>query len=185
MTISVVRESAVIHAPMARLFALSTSIDLVRKTLGMTPMETGVERGLTSGHVVGESRVVWRGWKFGLPTQHHTLITGFTPPQQYVGRVGEHDVTAEAFFQDTQERGRFAFFQHDHHFYEYADARTGAPVTELRDEVRFVLPLGVLGQIAARVLMKPYVAQLCRQRFAMLKGLAEGEGWRPYVVAEG
>jgi hypothetical protein len=61
MTISVVRESAVIHAPMARLFALSTSIDLVRKTLGMTPMETGVERGLTSGHVVGESRVVWRG----------------------------------------------------------------------------------------------------------------------------
>ena len=102
MTISVVRESAVIHAPMARLFALSTSIDLVRKTLGMTPMDTGVERGLTSGHVVGESRVVWRGWKFGLPTQHHTLITGFTPPQKYVGR-------AESFYpMGTANRGGHA-----------------------------------------------------------------------------
>ncbi len=183
MTTLIVRENVTIQAPIERLFQLSTSISLVRKTLGMTPIETGVAGGLTSGNVVANSRVVWRGWKFGLPTQHHTLITGFIPPHEHLSRFEHHDVTAEAFFQDTQERGRFAFFQHDHHFYEFADAATGASMTELRDEVRFALPFGPLGRIAAQVLMKPYIERLCRQRFAMLKELAEGEGWRQVIAA--
>ena len=184
MTPLMVRESVTIQAPIERLFQLSTSLALVRKTLGMVPIETGVAGGLTSGHVVANSRVVWRGWKFGLPTQHHTLITGYIPPHEHLGRFGNHAVIAEAFFQDTQERGRFVFFQHDHFFYEFADTATGAPVTELRDEVRFALPLGPLGRIAARMLMKPYIGRLCRQRFTMLKALAEGEGWRSYVVGQ-
>jgi ligand-binding SRPBCC domain-containing protein len=182
MTPFVVRESILVYAPMDRLFRLSTNLALVRETLGMTAMETGVTGSLTSGHVVAGSRVVWRGWKFGLPTQHHTLITGFTPPHEYVGRLGQHEVTAEAFFQDTQERGRFAFFQHDHHFYELADTPTNTSVTELLDEVRFTLPLGALGRIAARLLLAPYIRKLCRRRFERLKQLAEGEGWRPFVA---
>ena len=177
---NIVRESIRIHAPIDRLFQLSTSLALVQRTLGMQPLDTGVPNGLTSGHIVANSRVVWRGWKFGLPTQHHTLITGYEPPHP----ATDPNLTAQAFFQDTQERGRFVFFQHDHFFYEFADTATGAPVTELRDEVRFALPLGPLGRIAARMLMKPYIGRLCRQRFTMLKALAEGEGWRSYVVGQ-
>ncbi len=179
----IVRESAVIHAPIERLFALSTRIDLVRETLGMTPVNTGVAGGLTSGNVIANSRVVWRGWKFGLPTRHHTLITGFIPPHEHLTRFGHRDITAEAYFQDTQERGRFAFFQHDHHFYEFTDSY-GSPMTELSDEVRFTLPFGPLGQLAARFLLQPYIHRLCRERFARLKALAEGEGWRFFVASQ-
>jgi len=173
-----VRESTLIHAPIGRLFQLSTHLALVQETLGMKPIDTGVAYGITSGNIVANSRVVWRGWKFGLPTQHHTLITGYEPPHPTT--TANH--TAEAFFQDTQERGRFAFFQHDHHFYESPNATTKTPVTELSDEVRFTLPFGPLGALVARVILAPYIRTLCRQRFARLKSLAESEAWRPFVT---
>ncbi|MGA8938324.1 MAG: hypothetical protein WB439_04090 [Acidobacteriaceae bacterium] len=171
-----VRESVLIQAQIERVFHLSTRIELVRETLGMKPVG-----GVTSGHVGSGSRVVWRGWKFGLPTGHHTLITAFIPPHEHLLRVDDHAITTEAFFQDTQERGRFAFFQHDHHFYESNDLATGAPITELREEVRFSLPFGVLGRIAGRLLLVPHVHKLCRQRFARIKSLAEGDDWRPFI----
>ncbi len=145
----------------------------------MTP--TNTPGSLTSGHVVANSRVVWRGWKFGLPTRHHTLITAFIPPHQHLTRIGHHDLTAEAFFQDTQEQGRFACFRHDHHFSEFTGESTGAPITELLDEVLFELPFGPFGRIAARLLLRPYIKRLCRKRFALLKQLAEGEGWRHFA----
>ena len=179
MTPFIVRENTLIHAPIERLFDLSTSLAVVQQTLGMTP--TGAPGTLTSGHIIANSRVVWRGWKFGLPTQHYTLITGFIPPHEHLTRIGHHDLTAEAFFQDTQERGRFAFFQHDHHFAEFAEGSNRAPVTELRDEVRFTLPFGPVGRLAAQLLLAPHIRRLCRKRFALLKELAEGEGWRQFV----
>jgi ligand-binding SRPBCC domain-containing protein len=179
----IVRESALVHAPIERLFQLSTNLSLVRETLGMTAIETGVTGGITSGHVVANSRVAWRGWKFGLPTRHHSLITEFIPPHEHLSGIGHHEITAEAFFQDTQEHGRFAFFQHDHHFSGFVDAAFGVSVTELRDEVKFELPFGPLGRITARLLLQPYIRRRCRQRFALLKELAEGEGWRQFVGA--
>jgi ligand-binding SRPBCC domain-containing protein len=177
----IVRESVFVHAPIERLFQLSTNLSLVQQTLGMTASETDTTGALTSGHVVANSRVVWRGWKFGLPTQHHTLITAFIPPHEHLTRIADRDITAEAFFQDTQEHGRFAFFQHDHHFAQFMDETTRAPITELRDEVHFNLPFGPLGRVTARLLLSPYIRRLCRKRFALLKELAEGKGWRQFV----
>jgi ligand-binding SRPBCC domain-containing protein len=159
-------ESVTVRAPIERCFALSTRIELVQRTLGMRPVA-----GVTSGHVGEGSRVTWSGWKFGLPTRHHTLITAFEPPHS---NASSNRVT---FFQDTQERGRFAFFQHDHFFIEEVD---GERKTVLRDEVRFALPFGVLGRLAATYLLAPHIRKLTRQRFAMIKELAEGEGWREW-----
>lgn len=166
----VVREAIAIHAPIDRCFALSTRVELVRETLGMRPIGA-----VTSGHIEAGSRVIWRGWKFGLPTEHHTLITAFQPPH------ASSDEGSEAFFQDTQERGRFAFFQHDHHFREEQGA--DGVVTLLSDEVRFILPFGVAGRFAATLLLTPHVRKLAQQRFARIKALAEGEGWRAFVEA--
>lgn len=149
----------------------------------MRAVDTGVSGGITTGHVVANSRVVWSGWKFGLPTRHHTLITGFIPPHEHLNRIGQRDVTAEAFFQNTQERGRLAFFQHDHHLAEFTDRPSGTQITELRDEVHFELPFGLLGRMTARLVLKPYIHRQCRKRFVLLKELAEGEGWRPFVGA--
>ncbi|WP_158787179.1 hypothetical protein [Granulicella sp. L46] len=179
----IVRESVLVHAPIDRLFQLSTNLALVSETLAMKAIDTGVSGGVTTGHVAANCRVVWRGWKFGLPTQHHTLITAFIPPHEHLSRIGHHDITAEAFFQDTQERGHFAFFQHDHHFSALVDTASGTPLTELRDEVSFELPFGTLGRLTARLLLIPYIHRQCRKRFGLLKELAEGEGWRPFVDA--
>jgi ligand-binding SRPBCC domain-containing protein len=141
------RATTEINAPIERVFQLSTDIEIVRQTLALAPVE-----GRTTGHVVLGDRVVWSGWKFFLPTTHHTLITAYTDP---------------TFFQDTQEKGRFAFFQHDHHFTPTA---TG---TRLDDEVRFTLPFGPLGAAVAHLVLIPHIRSLLEKRFALLKRLAE------------
>ena len=174
----VVRESVTIHASLARCFALSTRVELVKRTLGMN-----LVGGTTSGHIGPNSRVVWKGWKFGLPTQHHTLITGFSEPHA-AAALGELHAEAAgqpvAWFQDSQERGRFAFFQHDHYFREARDAG-GSPVTVLEDEVRFALPFGPLGALVGKLILGPHILKLARQRFAMIKDLAEGDGWHEWT----
>ncbi len=178
---TIIKESAIIHAPIERAFALSTRVELVQDTLGMKIVDDGAERGVTSGHITEGSRVHWRGWKFGLPTRHHTLITAFVPPHTHFIRVDHHEITKEAYFQDTQERGYFAFFQHDHHFYESHDPATGTTITELDDEVRFALPFGPLGRIAANHLLAPHIRTLTRARFARLKQLAESDQWQKFL----
>ncbi len=154
-----VTDRARIAAPVERVFLLSTSVPVVQMTLGMKPV-TGKGGWRGNGLIVAGDTVDWRGWKFGLPQMHTSVISGY--------KEG-------AFFQDTQLRGRFAAFQHDHHF----AAVDGG--TELWDEVRFALPFGGAGALVAKYLMVPEIARLVRRRFALLKGLAEGEGWRQYV----
>jgi ligand-binding SRPBCC domain-containing protein len=147
-----IRASVFVAAPIERCFLLSTDVGTVRQTLGLRPVE-----GRTEGHVVLGDRVVWRGWKFMLPQIHRTLITGYAYPY---------------FFQDTQEFGRFASFQHDHRFSATGDG------TCLEDEVRFLLPFGPAGRLVARIILIPHVESLLRRRFSLLKQLAETEGWR-------
>lgn len=161
-----------VKAPLERCFALSTNVELVRQTLGMRPVA-----GVMQGHVTAGSRVVWRGWKFGLPTEHHTLITQFAPP--HAGRIG--DVAAQfdgqqvAWFEDSQEQGRFATFRHLHVFRQYRhDVR-------LEDRIEFSLPLGWAGELVGRWIVAPHAQRLIRERFALIRRLAEGEGWREYV----
>jgi len=168
-----IRESITIRAPIERCFALSTRIELVQRVLGMTPVD-----GVTTGHITASSSVHWRGWKFGLPTSHDTLITAFEAP--HVVAVAQQPPNKEAYFQDTQERGRFAFFQHDHFFRE--ELEDGVSCTTLRDVVHFSLSFGALGPLLAKHLLAPHIRKLTRRRFVMLKELAEGEGWREWVT---
>ena len=158
-----VRDSTLIDAPMERCFLLSTSIDLVQRTLGMRPSPK--ESRKSAGMIEAGDQLVWRGWKFGLPAMHETLITAYARPHH---------------FQDTMGRGRFAQFQHDHWFHA-AESAIGA-VTVLEDQVRFALPLGWAGALVGRWIMVPYVRRLVRRRFALLKQVAESEEWRRYVA---
>jgi hypothetical protein len=100
------KESIHVNAPLDRCFLLSTNLELVRQTIQLNPVE-----GKTSGLVVGGDELVWRGWKFGLPAMHETLITAYERPK---------------YFQDTMGRGRFRSFQHDHHFEGYRAILTAA-----------------------------------------------------------
>ena len=151
-----VKDSMHVQAPVDRVFLLATSVPLVEKILGMRPIE-GNARGL----IQPQDRVLWRGWKFGLPTTHETLITGYERPM---------------FFQDTQGKGRFRFFQHDHEFHE-VDGQT-----LMLDVVRFSLPFGLLGRLVGKHFVAPYVLKLMGRRFLLLKRTAEGADWARWIA---
>ena len=154
-----ISDSIFINAPIERCFLLSTNIELVGQTLGMKPIE-----GKTSGLVVADDRLLWAGWKFGLPHLHETLITGYDKP---------------AFFQDSMAKGRFKRYQHDHYFYEMDDR------TVLNDKIRFSMPLGPIGRLIGQFLIVPYISRRLRRRLVLLKQVAESrKEWQKYVPQE-
>ena len=150
------KDSIHINAPIDRCFLLSTSIEIVAETLHLTPVS-----GQTTGLIVNGSRLMWRGWKFGLPAWHETLITGYDRP---------------SFFQDTMASGMFRDFQHDHRF-EDIDGRT-----LLIDIVRFNMRFGPIGKLMAKAVVIPHVLDTMQKRFQLLKRLAEGSDWERYLV---
>jgi len=154
-----IKESIHVNAPIDRCFLLSTSIDLVAQSLRMQPVS-----GQTTGLVVNGSRLTWRGWKFGLPAWHETLITAYDRP---------------AFFQDTMASGMFRSFQHDHRFQDI-DGQT-----LLIEIVRFSLPLGPLGKAVAKRIVIPHILATMQNRFQLIKRIAESSDWEQYVIASG
>lgn len=154
-----------IASPIERVFALSTSVPVVQRTLGFKPIS-----GVTDGKVRANSRVLWRGWLFGLPQHHLTLITDFA-----AAHVDERGNTV-AWFQDTQGAGRFAFFQHNHHM-----LAAGPDRTLLQDEIHFALPFGLPGAIVGRLLLLPYIRRTLRSRMQLLQQLATTPEGDPYV----
>lgn len=150
-----VSDTVHINAPIERCFLLSTSIELVQRSLGMRPVS-----GKMQGLVEMGDRLIWVGWKFGFPQMHETVITAYDRPN---------------FFQDTMGRGRFKTFSHDHGFTEIGGR------TLLHDKVRFSMPLGFLGATVARRIVVPHIARLLQHRFMLLKRVAESEEWRDYL----
>ena len=149
------KESMHVNAPIDRVFLLATSIPLVQETIQLRPVA-----GRTTGLVVADDRVLWRGWKFGMPAMHESLISRYERPH---------------FFQDTMLRGRFKFFQHDHQFDDIAGR------TLMIDIVRFSFPLGPLGKAVGKQVVVPHVLKLMLRRFELLKRIAEGPDWEQYV----
>jgi ligand-binding SRPBCC domain-containing protein len=154
----ILRQNILVEAPMERCFLLSTSIELVRKELGMKPVE-----GRTSGLVTAGDTIRWQGWQLGFWNYHVSLISAFEPPY---------------FFQDRMIDGRFRTFQHDHRFEQMPQG------VVLRDEVRFTLPFGALGRLVASLIVVPHIRRLMLRRFQMLKRIAESEEWRKYLGAQ-
>lgn len=151
------RDSALVHAPIERCFQLSCSVALVHEELGMNAVS-----GRTSGLVRGGDVVRWEGWQLGLRHHHVSQISGWVSP---------------TFLQDTMLEGRFKYFQHDHHMRETAEG------TLLSDELRFSLPFGAAGRLVARNIMVPHIRKLLKSRFARIKRIAEGDDWKKYLTA--
>ena len=152
----VVRDETVVQAPIELCFLLSTSVEIVERELKMHPV-----RGRTSGFVEGGDTIRWEGWQLGLPQVHESLIENFRP---------------HAFFRDRMIAGRFARFEHDHSF----EPRQDGSVL-MRDELRFTMRWGGVGEQLGRWVLEPHIKGLLRRRFALLKRVAEGGEWRQYV----
>jgi ligand-binding SRPBCC domain-containing protein len=104
--------------------------------------------GRTTGLIELGEEVTWRGRHFGVYQTFTSKIMAFDRPR---------------YFQDTMQRGAFKSFVHDHYF---TALREG---TAMRDIVVFAAPLGIVGRLAERVILRRYLERLLTGRAAAIK----------------
>lgn len=73
--------------------------------------------------------------------------------------------------------GGFVSYQQEHHFAPMDDG------TRMRDEVRFTAPMGPLGLLLERTLLRQYVGRMLVERHRWLKRVAESGDWQKYLHA--
>ena len=71
------------------------------------------------------------------------------------------------WFRDEMTRGAFAAFVHDHLFEATASG------TRMTDRIRFEAPLGAIGRLVARTILRPYLSRLIAQRADEIRREAE------------
>lgn len=139
-----------IDAPIERVFDAARDLDLHIESMPGTN-ERAVAGKLT-GLIGADEEVTWRGRHFGV-TQHFTSrITRFDPP---------------GHFRDEMQRGAFRSFVHDH-FFSVENSRT-----LMVDALLFSAPLGILGRIAERLVLRRYLERLLRHRGLVIKAACE------------
>lgn len=108
--------------------------------------------GRTAGLIESGEEVTWRGRHFGVQQTFTSKITAFDRPHH---------------FQDTMQRGAFRSFVHDHYFTALRDG------TAMKDVVTFAAPLGILGKLVERVVLRGYLARLLTARAEAIKHAVE------------
>jgi len=154
-----------IAAPPDRCFLLSLSIDL--HMASTAPTGERAIAGVTHGLIGLGETVTWQGRHFGLTLTHETQITKYERPQH---------------FQDVMLKGAFQSFIHDHRFQPSPGGGT-----IMSDDLRFEAPLGPLGVIAERIILRRYLTRFLIERNAAIKRVAESpeEVWAPLLRSAG
>lgn len=121
------RREALIPGERAAVFAFFSTPENLAE---ITPPSVGFQVLTPSPIRMRESAVFdYTVRAFGLPVRWTTLIDDYDPPHG---------------FSDVQLRGPYSYWHHSHVF---QDAPGGA--TRMTDHIRYVLPFGVLGRLAA------------------------------------
>lgn len=97
--------------------------------------------GVTSGLIGLDETVTWRAWHFGIPFRMTSQVTALDRPLRFV---------------DEQVSGPFRTFRHEHLYVE----RDG--MTIMTDRVTLASP--VLGRLAERLVLVPYLRRLLTRR---------------------
>ena len=129
--------------PVEALFDVSLDIDA-----HMASMAASGERavaGVTSGRIGLAETVTWRARHFGVWFTMTSKITALERPTSFV---------------DQQVRGPFRMFVHEHTFEALGD---GSRMTD-----RITVGSPVLGRLAERAILVPYLRRLIRKRNAHL-----------------
>jgi len=152
-------ETTLVRAPIHRTFDLARSIEV--HLLGNTHFGEQATAGTRSGLIGPGEQVTWQARHFFIRQHLTSAITQFDAP---------------TYFQDTMLRGAFKSMQHDHYFRAISPAET-----EMRDVFRFAAPLGPLGWLAERLVLRRYMAHLLHERNAVIRQVAASDEWRRYV----
>jgi ligand-binding SRPBCC domain-containing protein len=139
-----------IRAGLEECFDAARDLDLHVTSLAHTN-ETAIA-GRTSGLIELGEEVTWRARHFGVYQRFTSKITAFERPYH---------------FQDSMQRGAFASFVHDHYFTSHPDG------TCMKDVLVFAAPLGILGRLAEKAVLRSYLERLLRARATVIKEAVE------------
>jgi ligand-binding SRPBCC domain-containing protein len=144
-----------IAAPAERVFDLSRSIELHRKSMAHTGEEAVA--GTTNGLIGLDETVTWKA--------RHLMKT----------RVLRSKITAmkrPLSFTDEMVDGDFKSLRHDHHFKQIAN---GVLVI---DQFCFESPYGSLGRLVNKLYLTRYLKDLLEHRNQVIKEYAESDKWK-------
>lgn len=146
-----------INGDLEDVFDLARSIDLHLHST--TKTKEKAIAGKITGLIGLNERVTWRAKHFGVYQNFESKITQFHRPYS---------------FTDEMVRGAFKSFKHLHCF-ENNNGRT-----IMIDIIHFQSPLGWLGRIVSRWILKPYLSRFLEERNAILKSTIEQREYKHY-----
>ncbi len=144
-----------IAAPIERVFDLSRSIDLHKKS--MSHYREEAVAGTVMGLINLDETVTWKA--------KHLMKN----------RVMQVQITAMArpfSFTDEMKKGDFKSMKHEHHFKSIENG------TLMIDVFNFEAPYGGLGRIFSSMYLSGYMEKLLEQRNDLIKEYAESNKWK-------
>ncbi|WP_309118311.1 SRPBCC family protein [Paenibacillus sp.] len=148
-----VETSIVVDAPIETVFDLARDIDVHTRTVWKRTKERAVA-GRTSGRIELGETVTFHATHLGVRQKLTSEIVEFDRPLRFVDRM---------------VRGAFKRMRHEHDFEPIGD---GAQ-TLMKDTLTFSAPLGPLGWLVERLILRRYMTRFLEDRNAALKKLAE------------
>ena len=140
-----------IDAPIDRCFDLARSVDVHLQSTAST--EERAVAGVTTGLMGLGDTVTWEARHLGVRQRLTTRITAYDRPSH---------------FRDSQVRGAFERFDHDHYFESMPNGHT-----RMRDIFDYTAPLGLLGVLADRLFLTRYMRRFLLRRSEVIARLAE------------
>ncbi|GAC1605154.1 MAG: hypothetical protein NVS3B8_15920 [Chitinophagaceae bacterium] len=144
-----------IAAPVERVFDLSRSIDVHKKSLAHTNEQAVA--GTTSGLIGQDETVTWKATHLGKIRVMKVKISSMLAPQS---------------FTDEMVIGDFKQMKHEHHFKSIQNG------TLMIDLFSFESRYGVAGKIFNYIYLQRYLRKLLERRNLAIKEYAEGDKWK-------
>lgn len=139
-----------IEAPVQRVFDLSRSINLHKKSLEHTGEEA--VGGITTGLINLNETVTWQAKHLGKKRLLKIKISALDSPASFTDEMVEGDLRS---------------MKHEHHFKQVENG------TIMIDLFYFETPYGMIGKILNRVYLTRYLRRLVEQRNQFIKKYAE------------
>jgi ligand-binding SRPBCC domain-containing protein len=140
-----------INAPIDRCFDLARNIELHTQTVWKHTKERAID-GTTKGMISEGEFVTFQATHFMIKQKLTSKIIEFKRPYYFV---------------DEMQEGVFKSLRHEHIFEE----QNGK--TLMKDKLTFEAPLGIVGLITERILLKNYMKRFLEHRNYQLKLMAE------------
>ena len=144
-----------IAAPVERVFDLSRSIDVHKKSLAHTNEQAVA--GTVSGLIKQDETVTWKAKHLGKIRVMKVKISSMMAPQSFTDELVEGD---------------FKEMKHEHHFKAIKNG------TLMIDLFSFESPYGSIGKFVNYVYLKRYMRKLLEKRNLAIKEYAETDKWK-------